>query len=132
MKFHLYGIGMWFALSVFMVLNGTLRVYTYEKLIGDLPGHIVSTVTGCALILILTSLFLRFVPAEYTQKDLLVLGVLWLLMTVVFEFLFGHYVAGHPWERLLADYNILKGRIWVLALITTLCAPLIAGRLFGK
>jgi hypothetical protein len=29
-----------------------------------------------------------------------------------FEFLVGHYVMGHPWSRLLHDYNILAGRLW--------------------
>jgi hypothetical protein len=29
--------------------------------------------------------------------------------TVAFELTFGHYVMGHPWSRLLADYNLLAG-----------------------
>jgi hypothetical protein len=44
-------------------------------------------------------------------------------MTVAFELLAGHYLFGNTWERLLADYNVLRGRIWVLVLITTFLAP---------
>ena len=35
---------------------------------------------------------------------------------MLFELGFGHWVAGHPWSRLLADYDLLAGRIWVLVL----------------
>ena len=31
---------------------------------------------------------------------------------VTFEFGFGHYVAREPWAKLLADYDVRRGRIW--------------------
>ena len=63
---------------------------------------------------------------------LLALGVFWTALTIAFEFGFGHYVMGHPWERLLADYNILAGRIWVLVLATMLLGPLGVRRVLGS
>ena len=36
-------------------------------------------------------------------------------------------VAGHPWSRLLADHDLLAGRIWVLVLLTLLIGPAVAG-----
>jgi hypothetical protein len=53
-------------------------------------------------------------------------GALWLVLTLGFEFLVGHYVFRNSWEKLLADYNILQGRIWVLVPIITLLAPRLA------
>jgi hypothetical protein len=44
------------------------------------------------------------------------IGGLWLLMTVAFEFLFGRYVAKQDWKRLLADYDLRRGRVWPLFL----------------
>jgi hypothetical protein len=44
-------------------------------------------------------------------------------MTLAFEFLFGHFVAGHSWARLLQDYNLLAGRVWVLLLAWVALAP---------
>jgi hypothetical protein len=41
-----------------------------------------------------------------------------------FELLAGHYVFGNSWEKLLADYNLFRGRIWALVLIIILFAPL--------
>ncbi|MEQ1759383.1 MAG: hypothetical protein ABL986_13765 [Vicinamibacterales bacterium] len=49
-------------------------------------------------------------------------------MTMTFEFLGGHYLFKQPWERLLADYNLSAGRIWVVVLIATLLAPLLTRR----
>jgi len=59
-----------------------------------------------------------------TKIDLLLIGALWLTLTVAFEFGFGHYVMGHSWRYLLADYNILKGRLWSLVLLVTFVSPL--------
>jgi hypothetical protein len=41
-------------------------------------------------------------------------------------FLGSHYLFGNPWQRLLADYNLAQGRIWVLVPLATLVAPVIA------
>jgi hypothetical protein len=32
-------------------------------------------------------------------------------------------VFGNTWERLLADYDVLRGRIWVLVLLANLVSP---------
>jgi hypothetical protein len=50
-------------------------------------------------------------------------------MTVAFEFGFGHYVAGHSWSLLLADYNLLAGRVWSLFLIWITIVPYVTWRL---
>ena len=51
------------------------------------------------------------------------MGLLLAGITVAFEFLFGRYVDGKSWEYLLADYNIFKGKLWILVIITSLTAP---------
>ena len=51
------------------------------------------------------------------------IGAMWLGLTLAFEFLVGHYVFHTSWNELLADYNLLNGRLWLLVLATTLIAP---------
>lgn len=53
------------------------------------------------------------------------IGVTWIVLTLAFEFLAGHYLFGTSWEKLLADYNVFRGRIWPLVPLTTLAAPLL-------
>ncbi len=61
-----------------------------------------------------------------------VIGILWTVMTVCFEFGFFHFVAAVPWEKLLADYNILAGRLWLLVLLTTLFGPPTIGAILSR
>jgi hypothetical protein len=50
---------------------------------------------------------------------------------LAFEFLAGHYLFGNPWERLLADYNIFRGRVWVTVLLLQLFGPFFAAKVRG-
>ncbi len=54
---------------------------------------------------------------------------MWLSLTVAFEFLFMHYVAGLPWVRLVHDYNVFAGRVWVVVLIWVTATPYVFYRL---
>jgi hypothetical protein len=49
-------------------------------------------------------------------------------MTVAFEFLVGHYIFRTSWARLLSDYDVLGGRVWLLVLATVAFAPLTMAR----
>jgi hypothetical protein len=48
---------------------------------------------------------------------------MWVILTVVFEFLAGHYLFENSWDRLIADYNMVRGRVWVLVLFASFFAP---------
>ncbi len=102
-------IAMWLLFGIVAVLNGLLRVNVIAPRIGELLAHYVATLILCAVILVGSCALVKLQAIEQTSTLLLV-GVMWLVATVIFEFIFGHYVVGHPWERLLADYNVLEGR----------------------
>ena len=38
------------------------------------------------------------------------IGAAWVVLTVIFEFGFGHYVDGKSWSELLENYNLPAGR----------------------
>jgi hypothetical protein len=78
------------------------------------------------IVLALTAPFVRRL-GNPGSAELLGVGLLWLVLTVAFEFLLGHYVSGATWETQLADYNLLRGRLWPLVLLTTLLAPWLWG-----
>jgi hypothetical protein len=128
-RLYAYAVGAWLVLTVLAILNGALRNATYARAVGEYAGHVLSSLIFVAVVFAVTYGFLRLVRLDYGLADLLVVGAMWLVMTVAFEFLFGHYAVGHPWSRLLADYNIFKGRAWALVLLAVFLAPLIMGRL---
>ena len=126
-KILLYALGMWFIFVIAAILNGTFRVSFITPRVGEYAGHVISTVIFMCVLLVGTYFFLGYLDADLARNDLLLIGALWLVLTVAFEFLFGHYVMGHSWEKLLADYNIFKGRVWILVLLTTFLAPWLVG-----
>lgn len=46
-------------------------------------------------------------------------------MTVAFETIMVRFWMKRPWAEAFADYNLLKGRIWPLVLLTLLAVPYI-------
>jgi hypothetical protein len=110
------------------VMNGILRNLLITPITGEYTGHVVSTVVLCALIFLVTWSLIRWIAPE-SYGEAVMIGILWLLMTVSFEFLAGHYLFGNTWQRLFADYNIARGRIWALVLVTTLFAPVFSARI---
>ena len=112
----------WFLLMVLAIANGTLRLKFIIPFTGLTAGLAISTVMLCALILGATWLGIRWLgPA--TAQQAWGIGLLWLVMTLGFEFGAGHFLFKKPWSELLVDYNIAMGRIWVLVPIVTTLAP---------
>lgn len=120
----------WLVLMLLAITNGIVRQAVYGPYLPELYAHQLSTLLAAILFSIAVWLLARRrVPASPGQA--LQIGVLWLLLTLGFEFSFGHFVAGHSWARLLADYDLLSGRVWPLLLLWITFLPLLAYRLMG-
>ena len=106
----------WIGMVAIAILNGAIREKVYGQFMGELPAHQLSTFIGIALfgayIWVLTGTY----PME-SSTQALIIGWMWLIMTVIFEFVFGHFAMGHPWSKLFHDYSLFKGRVWSLVLI---------------
>lgn len=112
----------WLGLIPLMITNGIVRESFYGKTLDELRSHQLSTLTGIMLLLIYTFLVFPWLGIESVHHALKV-GGLWVLLTVLFEFAFGHFIAGHSWKRLFFDYNLLAGRVWIVFLIALGLAP---------
>jgi hypothetical protein len=121
--------GVWFVFLVIAFGVGAVREALLRPRIGEPRAHVVGTLIAVGLMMLVIHAFIRGVHESSSMSDLTLIGVLWLVMTVAFEFGFFHYVMGKPWESLLADYNGLRGRIWVLVLATVLLGPHLVGTL---
>ena len=117
----------WPALAVIAIINGTLRQFAYGPYMAELAAHQVSTVTGMLLTGVAVWALNRAWPIG-SAKAAWTIGFGWLLMTITFEFGFGHYIAGHSWSRLLADYDLLEGRVWSLFLAWIAVLPYVIWR----
>ena len=113
----------WLVLLALAVVNGAAREAWLIPRIGGSAGHAASSLSLSALIFLLSWVAIGWInPA--TARDAFLIGLAWLALTLAFEFIAGHYVFRKPWNELLADYDVLSGRMWVIVLVTTTLAPL--------
>ncbi|HSB82017.1 MAG TPA: hypothetical protein VLM91_24820 [Candidatus Methylomirabilis sp.] len=117
----------WLGILVLAIGNGALRESVISPRAGPQIGHVLSTVLLCVLIAAVAWFTIPWI-APGTMGRALATGGWWLVLTLGFEFLAGHYLFGDSWDKLLADYNIARGRIWLLVPLVTFFAPLVAQR----
>lgn len=125
----LRAIVIWLAILVLAALNGALRDLVMAPRIGDTIARAISTVILCGLIPLVAWLSIRWIGPR-TRRHALLVGVLWVVLTLIFEFGSGLYT-GKSWAVTLEDYNLLRGRLWVLVPIVTFFAPGWAARVRG-
>ncbi len=118
----------WLLMLLLSIANGAVRDFTYGKHIDELAAHQLSSVSGILVLGIVIWGFVRRYP-PLSGREAISVGLLWMALTVAFEFLFFHYVGGHSWAELLANYNVLKGRVWVVVLAWVAIAPYVFFRL---
>lgn len=121
-------LAVWFLMLIVSIANGAARDLVYGKSISELAAHQLSSLTSIVLLGAVIFAFVRFGPIA-SEKQAVLTGLLWLALTVAFEFLFFHFVGGHSWEALLANYNVLKGRLWPFVLLWVAAAPWLFFRL---
>jgi hypothetical protein len=115
----------WFLLLLVAILNGAFREAVLVTRTGHGAAHAISTVTLSVAILLVGWLVTPWI-APKTLQDAWTIGLIWLVLTLAFEFLAGHFLFGRTWTELFADYNLLAGRIWLMVLIVTVLTPVIA------
>ena len=118
----------WIPMLFIAIFNGAVREIWLVNHLGELRAHQVSSATGIVLLGVYIWIIIRnWRPASATMA--LSIGVVWLVMTVAFEFLFGFYVRGLSWGRLFHDYNLFAGRVWVVVLAWVTIAAYLFHRL---
>jgi hypothetical protein len=114
----------WLALLAVAIVNGGLREAVLVPWLGRGLAQAASTVllSGC-----IAAAAWSAVPwiAPRSVEQAWAIGFGWVMLTLAFEFLGGHFLFGKSWSELLADYNLLAGRIWVTVLVVTLLAPVV-------
>lgn len=111
----------WFPMLVLAIINGAARDLWYKERIGDLGAHQLSTIT----LILLFAVYIWFVVRKLlpsSKMQSLQIGFMWLCLTLLFEFGFG-LARGNSFSKLLSNYNLFKGRIWILIPIWITVAP---------
>ena len=118
----------WIVLILAEIVHGILRAVALVPFVGEFRSNQIGVFTGSAIILVIAYLTIRWIGAKRTN-ELLVVGIIWLTLTVAFEFSFGRFVMGLDWEEILAGYNLAAGGLMPLGLLVLLFSPIIAWKL---
>jgi hypothetical protein len=122
----------WGLVALCAITNGAFRAFVLQPVFGETVARMISCFMLITILLLISYYSLDRTKLKFSDKEILVIGAMWLALTLLFEFGWGHFVIGRSWDELLLDYDILKGRLWVLVLMFTLLAPLITGRSLRK
>jgi hypothetical protein len=117
----------WFPMLLIAVLNGMLREFVLKKYTATLQAYQLSTLTLIILFAVYIAWIVKHFPPVSSSQALLT-GIIWMLMTLIFEFGFGLY-RGNSWSTMLEDYNLLRGHIWILVLLWVGVAPYVFYRI---
>jgi hypothetical protein len=108
------------AFNFFVLMN-----LIYEPRWGALIAHQIGMSTRIIYLCIFAYLLLRYVKV-YETKDLVHVGVLWLGLTLIFEW-GGSLAIGRPVEEILIGWNVFAGYMWPYVLLTYFLANLLIG-----
>ena len=123
--FLLRAILVWLVIIAAETVHGILRGVLLVPIVGDLPARQIGVLLGSTLIFAVAYLFIRWIAAR-TKLQFLAVGLLWVVLTVLFEFVLGRLVLGLSWERLAEDYDVTRGGFMGLGLLFMAVSPLLA------
>jgi hypothetical protein len=127
----LRSLAIWLIVIAAEMIHGMLRAVVLVPWVGEFRSNQIGVFTGSAIIMAIAWMMIRWIGAKETS-DLLMVGLIWMTLTLAFEILFGHFVMGMGWERIRADYNIAQGGLMPLGLVVLCISPMIALKLRGK
>jgi hypothetical protein len=116
----------WLILILVESVHGVFRRLVLEPWIGDFSARQISVFTGAALILIVSYLFTDGIRPGARQLTLI--GVMWVVLTLGFEIGVGRLL-GASWERILSDFNLLRGGLLGIGLLIMAFSPRITASL---
>jgi hypothetical protein len=115
----------WPVVIAFETVQGVLRAVLLVPLVGDLPARQVGVLPGSLLVFAVACLCVRWVAAR-TKLQLLGVGLLWVVLTVLFKVGLGRLVLDLPWDRIAEGYDPARGGFLGSGLLFMAVAPLTA------
>lgn len=125
--FLLRALLVWLVIISVETVHGILRTLLLVPMMGDLPARQISVFTGSLLIFGVTLFFINWIAAR-TRLQLLIVGTIWVLLTILFEITLGRLVLNLSWHRITEDYDITRGGLLGFGLLFMATSPLLATR----
>ena len=127
---YLKATGLWLLILLTAIGNGGIRQYLLEPALGP---ELALPLSGILLSLIIFALSWLAVPllGRATSRNWLGIGLLWVILTLMFEYLFGYFIAGHSLQTIHGVFDLTGGNLFLLALLAAGLSPRLAAGLRG-
>lgn len=120
----------WFGMMVLAIVNGAIRDFTYKPYVGALAAHQISTLA----LLLCFAVFFRVLTRRrpiISARQAWIIGSVWFLMTLTFEFGIGCF-AGKSWNELFHAYDVFSGQVWIFIPLWVLIGPYVFYRFLHR
>ena len=127
-KFFYQGFLLWI-----LILLGCFILGAFDDLVlFPLVGKIAISITGIFMCIVIFTVAWIFLPKliRGTAKNYWLLGIIWFIMTFLFESIEAIVLEGSSWQGIVAAYNpFLAGNLWILVMFSMLIAPWIIAKI---
>ena len=120
----------WLPMIVLAFVNAALRQLYFIKHFSELTAHQLSTITLIVLCSIYVGVVFPYLAIQ-SSKQAFLIGFVWVILTVLFEFSLGK-LTGKTWAYLLKDYDLMAGHIWPVFLVSLLLLPYLFFSIKGR
>lgn len=112
----------WLAILALAIINGAFRELFLVPNIGY-PWALLLSGFILASCVVFVAWFSYHSVGSLNARTALGVGLIWLLLTLIFEFSFGRYVQHKSWVVILGAYTFERGNLWPVILIIILLSP---------
>jgi hypothetical protein len=130
MSIVIKAVGIWIVILVAAIINGIAREKILIPAIGFDLALPISGLILSVLVLLVVLNFVPFIRVKYA-RHYFIIGLFWLCLTLVFEFIFGLYILGKSWQQICEIFNIKKGDLFSIVLVVILFSPWLTAKLRG-
>jgi hypothetical protein len=117
----------WLSIIPLAVLNGGFREKILIPWIGESHAEPISGIILCLLIFIVSMIFIPRI-GKGEQKTYWKIGILWIVLTIVFEIILG-IATGNSFAELIKAYDITTGNLWFLVVLFTGITPWLVAKI---
>lgn len=123
MKKYLQAVAIWFLIIPIAILNGGLRENVLIKL-----GTAALPLSGIILSICIFVVAFLFIPKikDCKKTDYIFIGIIWCCLTNLFD-LSMFVMDGGGILDLVKQYYFWTGNLWIVVVLSTLSAPILAG-----
>lgn len=120
--------GVWMMMVIAAVINGLFRENILSPGIGASKALPLSGIFLSLFVFVITAVSIG-IFGKLKIKEYFLIGGLWVMLTLMFEVGLGLIIRGRTFGEVMQVFNICRGNLFLLVLVTSFLSPWITARL---